>query len=501
MAIHTHTPHHLLRWLLIGAAFAAAFFGFQSRVGGQEVSEEQPTFAERLIPLSTVPHDWSMVTDSAVASPDSRRVAFRVGKTRGGQAQAVMLDGDMGRKSPTLYGPVFSPDSSTVGIVHTAGDQGVLEVDNRVLTVQEPVAPVIFSPDSKRTAFIAREGTQRFVVVDAKRQLVVYDEVPPEMITFSPDSKHIAFVARRGRAWFVVVNGQEGEAYSIASHPVFSPDSQRLAYWVQKSSGQWVVVVDGQEDLLAIGDAPGGLVFSPDSSMLTAVVKRNKRWHVVINNRFEPGYEAIGPDGVVFSPDSSHLAYTVKHEGRWRVVLNGKLLAGQFDAIMPCSLMFSPDSGRLAYAAQGRGGWAMIVDEIPHQTYAWVYAESMRFSPNSNRFAYVAGTSSGKAVVVVDGQRWGVCHGVEDLAFSPDSYSVLWVQRLGRRSRMVVDGGWGVEVFDGLVPGASIVFDSPTRFHTVVSKRPGPVYFRLEGDLKTDPLPSVPAPPHSVTSY
>ena len=489
MAVHTHTPYHFLRWLLIGAAFAAAFFGFQSRAGGQQTDEEQPNFIERLIPLSTVPRDWSMVTDSAIASPDSSRVAFRVGKTRGGQAQAVMLDGFMGRKSPTLYGPVFSPDSSTVGILHAHGEQGVLEVHDRTVIVQDPTTPVIFSPDSKRTAFIAREGKQRFVVVDAERQLVVYDEIPPEMITFSPDSRHIAFVARRGNAWFVVVNNQEGEAYSMACHPVFSPDSQRLAYWVQKASGQWVVVVDGQEDMLAHGDAPGGLTFSPDSSKLTAVVKRNKRWHVVINSRFEPGYEAIGPDGVVFSPDASHLAYTVKHEGIWRVVLNGKLLAGQFDAIMPCSLMFSPDSGRLAYAAQVPGGWSMIVDEVPHQTYSWIYAQSMRFSPNSNRFAYVAGTSSGKAVVVVDGQRWGVCHGVEDIAFSPDSYSVVWVQRLGQRSRIVVDGGWGVELFDGLVPGASIVFDSPTKFHTLVSKRPGPVFFRFEGDLENEPLP------------
>jgi len=467
-------------------AWGALWFCLPWQAHGQSQDFNKPPFTERITPIGTLHDGWSLVTNSAIASPDSRRVAFKVAQSVGGGRHAVTLDNLRSKSSPALHGPVFSPDSSTVAMVHMMGETGVLDIIGRPsVNVQDPVTPVVFSPDSKRTAFVAREEKLRFMVVDGERQVVAYDQVLEQSRVFSPDSKHFAFVARRGEYWFVVVNGQEGVQYQQVGNPVFSPNSQRLVYWAQKAAGNWVMVTDGQEDMLTSSKEQAGVWFSPDSTRIVAIAKRNYRWHLLVDDQFRSGHDAINTDSVRFSPDSQHLAYAAMDAGKWKVVLDGGSLDGRFEAVLEGSLKFSPDSERLAYAVQGKEGWFVVVNGMMHQPFPWIAAASMQFSPDSDRFAYVAANSVGRAVVVIDGRRWSVCHGVEDLSFTPDSVSVVWVERIGDHSRIVIDGAWGSFRFDQLVPGASLVFDSPGTFHTVVSKRPGPVFYRVEAELRS----------------
>ena len=512
MALHLMKIHRLSNPLTSVIAAALWLVGVSSYAPR---AWADPGFDQQVIPLSTVPDSYTMLRGSFVASPDSSRIAYRVSNTGVGNFKTVMVDNLlMQGRSGIVYGPVFSPNSKAVVALFLQGRQAMLEIKSsestvRPIAVQDPVTAPIFSPDSQRTAYIGRDEKFRFVVLDAKPQVVMYDEVRAESMAFSPDSKHFVFEARRGDRWFVVVNGQEGNSYLEVAHATFSLDSRRLAYWAKTPAG-WVMVKDGQEDTLVTAQQQAGLFFSPDSSKLAAIAHRAGRWHVVLDSRFAPGYDAIDPESLAFSPDSGRLVYAAHDNGRWQVVLDGIAMGG-FDSLLPGSMRFSPDSSRLAFAVKSEAGWSVVVDDQIHRPFLQIAAQSMQFSLNSNRFAYVAAVGDGKAAIIVDGRRWAVCHGVEELAFTPDSSRVVWVERFAGTSRVVVDGTASAFAFDQIVPGASLVFDGPDRFHTLVLKRPGPVFFRVEtslrpwintGDERAQPLrvDSGPIPAHSPVS-
>jgi hypothetical protein len=132
------------------------------------------------------------------------------------------------------------------------------------------------SPDKGRVAYIGVKALGSVVVVidGIEHQ---YNDVVLGSLRFSPDSKHFVYAARRGsmeqkstwseegwkrrqgrRIFFVVLDGKEQEMAwdAIAREsPVFSPDSQHLAYagyvgdldWRGnefKPYGEWFFVVD-----------------------------------------------------------------------------------------------------------------------------------------------------------------------------------------------------------------------------------------------------------------
>ncbi len=99
---------------------------------------------------------------------------------------------------------------------------------------------------------------------------------------FSPDSQRVAYVAGAGGKWVVVVDGKEGKQYDrigLDSHSlIFSPDSRRVAYIAKVGDtwfNNWFVVADGTEGKrydsligrLAWEPEPAGRIIfdSPDS--------------------------------------------------------------------------------------------------------------------------------------------------------------------------------------------------------------------------------------------
>lgn len=446
-----------------------------------------PPFVERMVPISVVPKGWTAVTDSFIASPDSSRVAMLVSRNDEGIDKALMVDNVRSRTSSLMYGPTFSPDSSRIATVSREGDRGLLLYKNRRFEVwgPDPVAPPIYSPNGKRVAYVGRKGKRRLVLVDDRPNVVHYDEILVDSLSFSPDSRHFVYVGRRNAAWFVVFNGQESTPYAAVEKPVFSANSQRLAYWAQDAAGTWVAVVDGQPNGLMLVESQAGLRFTHDSQRLVAFGSRVGRWHVIVDGQYGQGYDALGVGSLTISPDSKHIAYAAREDARWKIVVDG-FTVGDYEALLAGSLRFSPDSSSLAYVAKDRAGWFAVANNDRHRSFDQIASQSLQFSPDSQRFAYVARNDGERASVIVDGYRWAVCDAVEDLTFSPDSASVAWVERHGETSRVVVDGVEGAHGFDGLVSGASLVFDRSNHLHTVVYKRPGPVFFRYEAQLYPD---------------
>ena len=208
----------------------------------------------------------------------------------------------------------------------------------------------VISPDGRRVAFF---GPNNSIVVDGIESKL--NGLPdPYSLVFSPDSKHLAYTIQRDRKYVVVLDGVEGKPYArydtyllpspnlsgFYYRPVFSPDSQHLAYAAQPEEG-YCVVLDGVE------------------------------------GKHHEG--AVNPKTITFSPDSKRLAYTTNI---W-IVLDGKEVAPGSEG---SKLVFSPDSKQLGYIGYQ-------VKEFPYPPIDYPV-----FSPDSQHFAYQMGE-----FIVVDG--------------------------------------------------------------------------------------------------
>jgi hypothetical protein len=106
---------------------------------------------------------------------------------------------------------------------------------------------------------------------------------------FSPDSKRLAYLARREQKWLAVVDGAEGGEYDLAGVPLFSPDSKRFAYIAGREK-KFLVIVDGVDgkkyDLIGMKTRPyyfPGHVSSSDSKYFAYVAQRGGKFIVVVD--------------------------------------------------------------------------------------------------------------------------------------------------------------------------------------------------------------------------
>ena len=111
-------------------------------------------------------------------------------------------------------------------------------------------APLVFSPNSKRLAYVAQTGKEYFVVFDGKEGKK-FDAIGNGSIIFSPDSNHMAYGAQSENKRFVVKDGKEERQFDDIGNRslVFSPDSKYLAYVAQSDNKQFVVVGEKAEKL------------------------------------------------------------------------------------------------------------------------------------------------------------------------------------------------------------------------------------------------------------
>ena len=248
---------------------------------------------------------------------------------------------------------------------------------------------------------------------------------------FSPNSERVAYVAFRAPSMFVVVDAEEGSPYGAILNITFSPDSSRLAYVARAAIvGDEMVVIDGVE---------------------------------------QKQYEEIDESSVIFSPNSKRLAFIAEKGDLQLVVVDGEE-SEAYDLIGEGSLLFSPDSQHVAFVAVQGPSEFILIDGEEQEHYDGVVRDTLSFSPDSSHIAYGITTSNGKDHVIVDGQKIGPYDFVAEapIAFSTDSLNFAFAAMRGERWTVVVNGESG-ELYDGIVTdfGAKVIFDAPNHLHYI----------------------------------
>ena len=300
--------------------------------------------------------------DQFVISPNSMHLAY-VGA--GDKGMCLVADNTPGPAFKAVAHPVFSPDSTRlVCTVQQDGQWHVLENGN-LGPGFDAVAGLLYSPNSKHLAYLATKGQKMCLIKDHNKE-AFFDAVASPV--FSTDSRRLAYVAvqKMGETltWSVVIDGTKGKAGDRIGAFEFSLDSRRTAYSVQKD-GAWHMVVDEKPGPgFALVSIP---VFSPDSNSVAYAAKMNAaegdRWVVVVDGKAGPAFDSVSLP--FFSPDGKCTGYMAQRDGKWRIVSDG-VEGPVFDGVsMPT---FSPDSRHLACLIQRGPVWSVAVDGKPGQT-------------------------------------------------------------------------------------------------------------------------------------
>ena len=377
-------------------------------------------------------------------SPDGTRLAFIL--TRDAK-QILVCNGKEGRPYDEVsHEYVLSPDGKHLAYDAKRGEDELIVHDGKEEGPYEHAGQCVFSPDSRRFAYVFRSRTPldgRYkcaVMLDGKPSPAYFSAGQP---AFSPDSKHFAYRAKRRGKDFVVLDGKEEPHYGETGTKLyFSPDSSRLAYWAShQRKGSTFMVCDGKE-------GPGfdrflQPVFSPDSKHLAYQGRRGDRNHMVLDGELGPAYDGIYRLPL-FSRDSKRLAYLARRDDKeYFIVCDGKEGPAYQEVGRP---VFSADSRHLAYVGS-RGDRYFIVRDGKEQPTRWRVAAGPWFSPDSRRLVYVASKwARGKIpheigrFVVCDGKTGPMLPFVGFRGFSPDSRHIVTIARRERRWFLRIDG-------------------------------------------------------------
>jgi Tol biopolymer transport system component len=464
------------------------------------------------------------------ASPDLNHLAWLVfSKNKEGTKQAMVLDGVVGPEFDEIdkRTVVFSPDSKRLAYIAKKKKKSIVVVDGAAGKEYDNIVGfplILFSPDSKRFAYIAEQGKNRLVVVDGEEGEKY--TMTGMCVAFSPNSKRYAYYAAVEDEWFTVIDGVEGKRYdgvqpekerpgicpAGVTSPIFSPDSKRVAailYWgnhlhvivddydgrgymrsfvfspdsqhfayVAGSGEKMVVVVDGKPGAKCDYIGEEGIFFSPDSQRVAYILRKivsssSTTAHLVVDGVEGNPYQSVGPP--VFSPDAKRIAYWAYKDNKFLCIVDGvdgngyepsKTIRDQKACIS--NPVFSPDSKRVAYWVRRGDNCLCVIDGKEGKEYNRVSLPI--FSPDSRRVVYtVVGRT--KAFVVVDGVEGPLFDYVGKPVFTSDSQHLVYGGTNEEHVSFIFVDGASVKTSGTYVPNSSHIYDSPTKFHYLITRR------------------------------
>jgi hypothetical protein len=342
---------------------------------------------------------------------------------------------------------VISPNGESYAYISSTGNGEMLVVNGRPKGPFGIIArdTVVFSPNGKSYALVALMGGE-FAVWNGKVLRLPAPEVSHLM--FSPDSRSFAFVARFPDGQTVVVDGSQRKTYAEVYALRFAKNPPVLIYRAVNKNGEEIDVINDEEH-----SARGKAISSPSRHGLVA-----PPGFVVC-----PGRDVIGiPRGNVsrprlyhesdlgFSPDGISVlckAFDIRKAKEF-YLLNDEAQDAHDYVSSPA---FSADGEVFAYKAVDRKEQFIVANRVKRPAYAQV--DRPVFSPYGHILAYRANkggkqlypqsarksVQGGRWLVVVNGKEGPPFDYVWDPFFSPALKRVAYYALRGRSLLLVVE--------------------------------------------------------------
>jgi hypothetical protein len=196
--------------------------------------------------------------------------------------------------------PEFSEDESVYAYTGKMNGKEVVVINGKVGQLYDDIWSLNLSSNGKHYIYTARQGKRFFLIQDGiKTRLenirTSQFEIPIDL-TLSPDGTREAYIIDKTDGLeYLVVDGKAGKGYApyvktVTHHfgaelidPVFSPDSQHVAYYA-KQKNKVMVVVDGQEspmyDKFIKALLEPVVVFDTPTRFRTLAIRNNELYRV-----------------------------------------------------------------------------------------------------------------------------------------------------------------------------------------------------------------------------
>jgi hypothetical protein len=205
------------------------------------------------IVLDDTPLAPNDIVGEPVFSPEGDRIAYTAEKDE--DAYVTIGDQTHGPYSKAET-PVFGPGGRTAFLYQREGTTWLWE-DGKELGPYEVAAYPTFGSDGS-LYLVAEFNGKRILLLDGNPASDPFDEILG--IELDAGSRSVGFSAREGRQRFVVVNGQRQKPYDLVEGLELIPPS---SFWFRAKIGrQWRAVIGNREEPLY--DTVGLLQVAPD---------------------------------------------------------------------------------------------------------------------------------------------------------------------------------------------------------------------------------------------
>ena len=324
----------------------------------------------------------------------SSQFAFR---QFGGGKSCVVLNGKSLQEWHGVFGLTFSPDGGHFGYISCKDNTDYAVIDeqpgpgfeniNFHDTFLEMAENFLVLTSNGHSAYPVTFNGNWGVARDHQVEHW-FDGIMTDSIVFSKDGKHLAYAAQDKEGWFMVLDGKPGKHFAMIglSSIVFSPDGTRLAYCAMKNRAteQWCLMENGVEKAqLKTWEPP---LYSPDSQHLAYGASMNTGGTWIVDGKAQGNYSGIMMAGFRFSPDSQHHAFIARQGQNNCLIRDGKKEGDYYDFADPP--VFSPDSQHCAISAQKYASQYVILDGKEIDSHQYIGESSVTFSPDSQTLAY-----------------------------------------------------------------------------------------------------------------
>jgi hypothetical protein len=445
--------------LYLPSLFAAILF-FASTVNGQKI-----TTKEKFICAF---NKQEMVDPSVSISNDMRRIGFRV---KEGNKQVAVVDGVRGKSYDSVGLPQFSPDSKRFAYLARNGSNWYIVLNgDQQDAAGSGVHGLQFLPDNKNLMYVVKDGSREHIMMNSLKGNT-YDKVDENSVRFR--SGHFAYIAWKGNKQLMVLDGEEGTPYDRVGTPVFSNKDGHLGY-TAKRNGTEFAVIDNKEGVAY--DSVEAVIFSDNGQQYAYHVVNKGSEFVVTNGR--EGKKYVFVHSLLVSGDGSKVVYGIEttnknSEGFFHnVVVNDEVMS-TYETVVESSLRLSNDNKHLAYEAEWHDEFFVVLDGQNGKHYGDVVQSTIIFSPDSKRIAY-AGENETRRRVNIDGVEGEGYDDIYSIMFTKNSRRVVYVAKQGNKEFVVVDTVKGNE-YDTILGQGGIVLDSSKKLH-YLAVRDGKVY-------------------------